>query len=95
MEPYTIIEIRKNGTTEPAVTEIEILLIQDGEVTVGLLGYDDENDPNTLYIDSPINEAELNPEAEALIKKLHPEHLKTQTSIVLVAPPELAEKMEW
>ena len=96
MEPYTVIEILANGATRPQIDgDTEILLIQDGEVTVGMLTYDVENDLGTLAIESPLNEAELNPEAMKVIKENYPEHLKTPTSIVVVAPAGLAELMQW
>ncbi len=96
MQPYTIIEIFPNGRTTPQIEEdTEVILIQDGGATVGMLTYDVENDFTTLAIESPVNEGVLNPEATALITQLHPEYLKTDTSIVVAAPPELAEKMEW
>ncbi|MDR3678585.1 MAG: hypothetical protein P4L41_01390 [Flavipsychrobacter sp.] len=96
MQPFTVIEINANGTTTPQIEDdIEVLLIQDGEVTVGKLSYDTENDFSSLAIDSPLNEDELYKEANALIKKMYPHYLDTLTSVVLVAPIELAEKMEW
>jgi hypothetical protein len=96
MEPYSIIEINPDGSTSPQIEDdIAILLVQDGEVTVGKLSYDTDNDFASLAIDSPVNEDALNSEAAALVKVKHPEYLKTLTSVVLVAPDELAEKMKW
>lgn len=96
MQPYTIIEVLADGTTKPQIEDsIEVILVQDGEVTVGMLSYDTENDMSSLAIDSPINEVALNVEATALITKLYPQYLKAEDAIVLVAPEELAEKMEW
>jgi|GEM_PF-3507479 len=96
MQPYTIIEILPNGRTTPQIEDdTEVILIQDGAATVGMLTYDVENDFTTLAIESPVNEEELNGEATALIKQHYAEYLKTDTSIVVVAPAELAEKMKW
>lgn len=95
MEPFTIIEVLANGSTNPAIEEeTEILLIQDGEVTVGMLTCEGD-DISSTYIDSPINEEELNKEALELVKARFPEYLETKSSIVLVAPEEIAAKMEW
>jgi hypothetical protein len=95
MDAFTIIEVMDNGTTKPQVeSETEILLIQDGEVTVGRICYDSD-DYTELYIDSPINELLLNKEALQIVKDKFPDYLKTPTSVILSCPENLAEKMEW
>jgi hypothetical protein len=93
MEAFSVIEIKADGSTVPQVeSETEILLIQDGEVSVGMLCYDDD-EYKDVYIDHPGNEQALNPEATQLVKDNCPEHLKTKRSVVLICPGELAEKM--
>lgn len=93
MEAFTVIEVLADGSTRPQVeSETEILLVQDNGVSVGKLGYDDDDYKN-VYIDHPENEAELNPEALQLVKDNCPQHLATKTSVVLICPEELAAKM--
>lgn len=93
MEAYTVIDVKPDGSTVPQVeSETEILLIQDGTVSVGMLCYDDDEYKN-VYIDHPENEAELNPEAIQLVKNNCPQHLQTKTSVVVICPEDLAAKM--
>ena len=94
MQTFTVIDIKNDGTTSPRVeNETDILLVQDGTVSVGMLCY--EEDYADVYIEHPDNEAELNPEAMQLVKDNCPEHLKTKASVVLICPEELAQKMVW
>lgn len=93
MDAYTVIEVKADGSTVPQVeSETEVLLIQDRVVSVGKLCYDDD-DYRNVYIDHPENETELNPEALQLVKDNCPQHLTTKTSVVVICPEELAEKM--
>ncbi|MBL7717276.1 MAG: hypothetical protein JNL72_00465 [Flavipsychrobacter sp.] len=95
MEAYTVIEVKADGSTVPQVeSETEILLVQDGTVSVGMLCYDDD-DYKDVYIDHPENERELNPEAIRLVKEHCPQHLATKTSVVLICPEELAARMQF
>ena len=95
MDAYTVIEVLNNGTTKPQVeSETDILLIQDGDVSVGRICYDSD-DYSELYIDSPVNEIVLNKEAYKLVKEKFPEYLKTPSSVILICPEDLSAKMEW
>jgi hypothetical protein len=84
-----------DGSARPPVeSETEILLVQDGTVSVGKLCFDDDENADG-YIVHPANEPSLNPEALQLVQQHCPQHLETKTSVVLICPLELAERMEF
>ncbi len=95
LDDLTEIKINANGETKPYVDSgTEILLVQDGTVSVGKLNYN----PNEFYsteIEHPTNQEELNPLAINIVKSKKPELLSSDISHVLTCPIDIKVKMKW
>jgi hypothetical protein len=95
MEELTIIKISATGKTEPFVPfGTDIILIQDGTVQVGKL-LQDINDEDSVYIDHPKNQAELDILATKEIVQRKPDYLQSDISLIVVCPIEISKKMAW
>jgi|GEM_PF-3437650 len=89
------IKISATGETIPQVDSgTEILLVQDGKVSVGKLNYN----PNELFsieIEHPTNQEDLNPLATEIVKSIKTELLNSDISHILTCPSDLKNKMNW
>lgn len=95
MKELTEIKIYATGKTDPFIESgTPILQIQNGEVNVGRIVYD-LNDEWSLYIDHPENNQELSSLALKLLIDKEPNFLKSDKSIIVFCPKKIAEKMNW
>ena len=95
MKELTIITISATGQTKPYVPfGTDILLIQDGIVQVGKL-LQDSDDPNSVYIDHPKNQSDLDVRATKIIQERKPEYLKSEIALTVTCPVDISKDMLW
>lgn len=95
IEKFTIIKISATGKTNPYVPfGTEILLIQDGIVQVGKL-LQDPDDKDSVYIDHPKNQTELDFRATKAIEEQKPEYLLSDVALIIICPAEISKDMLW
>lgn len=95
LDELTEIRITATGETKPRVDSgIEILLVQNGIVSVGRLNYD----PNEFFsteIEHPANQKDLDSLATEIVKSRRSELLTSGISYVLTSPINSNERMIW
>jgi len=95
MKELTIIKISATGRTEPFVPfGTDVLLIQDGIARVGKL-LQDPDDEDSVYIDHPKNQADLDSRAAQKIKELKPEYLQSDIALTVTCPIDISKDMIW
>ena len=95
MKELTIIKISATGQTEPYVPfGTGILLIQDGAVQVGKL-FQVPDDQDSVYIDHPKNQTDLDVRATKIIQECKPEYLKSEIALTVTCPGDISKDMLW
>ncbi|MBS1531347.1 MAG: hypothetical protein JSU01_13660 [Bacteroidetes bacterium] len=95
LEELTLLTVYADARIEPnVVSGTEIILIQDGEVSVGKIFYQKNHDPE-VYIDHPENENDLIKRAAELVKKKNSKLLEENDAVILTCPKEIIKLMIW
>ena len=96
MEALTELTIYTDGNIEPDISpKTEVILIQDGLVKVGRLLFEKDIE-DSLQIEHPNNEEDINKLALDLITSQRPQYLKEdEDAIVVTCPDQLNTQMEW
>lgn len=87
------ITVSADGSTEPVIASgTAIILIQNQEAEVGRLILE-EDEYGSISIEHPTNSYELNAKASTIIQES--ELLKSQHSVLVLCPQEIASRMLW
>ena len=95
LEELTLLKVYGDTRIEPFVPSgTEIILIQNGEVSLGKIFYGEPNQ-HSLYIDHPKNQDDIVKTATELIYKKDKKLLKNEDMLILTCPTEIIKLMIW
>lgn len=95
MKELTVIKIFATSRTEPPIPfGTDVILIQDGSVQVGRL-LQDPDDNESVYIDHPKNQVDLDLRAMKIITEQKPEYLRSDISLTVTCPTSISQDMLW